>query len=90
MNRPDRATENCTLYGSASKLLTQSFITQLRRNRVLEESMVLLDPENNLEKGRVTLVYKLKVEELEDQIYEDVREIEKVLNNLLLIRDIYY
>ena len=78
MTRPEKATEGCTLYGSASKLLTQTFITKLRRNRVLEETLIFLDPDNNLEVGRITLVYKLKVEELEDKIYEDVREIEKV------------
>ncbi|CAI2366387.1 unnamed protein product [Moneuplotes crassus] len=78
MTRPEKATENCTLYGSASKLLTQSFITKMRRDKVIEETMILLDPDNNLEIGRVSLVWKLTVEELEDRIYEDVREIEKV------------
>jgi len=78
MNRAEKATEGCTLYGSASKLLTQSFITKLRRDNILEETLILVDPDNNLEVGRVSLVYKLKVEELEDKIYEDVREIEKV------------
>jgi len=78
MTRPEKATENCTLYGSASKLLTQAFITKMRRNRIIEETLVLLDPDNNLEVGRVTLIFKLTVEELEDKIYEDVREIEKV------------
>ena len=78
MTKPEKATEGCTLYGSASKLLTQTFITKLRRNKVLEETLIFLDPDNNLEVGRITLIYKLKVEELEDKIYEDVREIEKV------------
>ena len=78
MTRPDKATENCTLYGSASKLLTQSFITTMRRDKIIEETLILLDPDNNLEVGRVSLIWKLTVEELEDRIYEDVREIEKV------------
>jgi chromosome segregation ATPase len=68
------------LYGSASKLLTQSFITKLRRDKVVEETLILVDPDDSsqsLEVGRVSLAYKLTVEELEDKIYEDVREIEK-------------
>ena len=76
--RLERATEGCTLYGSASKLLTQTFITKLKRNRVLKKTLIFLDHDNNLEVGRITLVYKLKVEELEDKIYEDVSKIEKV------------
>ena len=78
INRPSQVTQGCTLYGSASKLLTQSFITKMRRSKVLEETLILVDPDNNLEVGRITIVYKLKLEELEDRIYEDVREIEKV------------
>lgn len=78
MTRPDKATEGCVLYGSASKLLTQSFITKLRRDKVIEETLILADSDNNLEVGRVTMAFKLQVEELEDKIYEDVREIEKV------------
>ena len=77
INRPSQVTQGCTLYGSASKLLTQSFITKMRRSKVLEETLILVDPDNNLEVGRITIVYKLKLEELEDRIYEDVREIEK-------------
>lgn len=88
ITRPSQATDGCTLYGSASKLLTQSFITKMRRNRVLEETLILLDSDSNLEVGRITLVFKLKVEELEDKIYEDVREIEKVYYDPFQTEDI--
>lgn len=49
----------------------------LRRNKVLEKDMNLYDQDSINEMGHLSLVYKLKIENFEDQVYEDVREIEK-------------
>lgn len=49
----------------------------LRKDKVLEKDMSLYDQENIKELGHLHLVFKLKIENFEDQIYEDNREIEK-------------
>lgn len=49
----------------------------LRKNKVVDKEMILYDQDSIKEMGRLSLVYKLKIENFEDQIYEDVREIEK-------------
>lgn len=50
----------------------------LRRNSVLEKEFLLVDNDNVKENGRLTMAFRLKIEELEDKVYEDVREVEKV------------
>lgn len=49
----------------------------LRRDKVLEKDMTLFDQDSVKELGHLALVFKLKIENFEDQIYEDNREIEK-------------
>ena len=55
----------------------------MRRNKVIEETLIFQtaperDQTQGEEIGRITLYFKLEICELEDKIYEDVREIEKV------------
>lgn len=49
----------------------------MRRDKVIEKEMSLYDQDSIKEMGHLNLVYKLKIENFEDQIYEDNREIEK-------------
>lgn len=58
-------------------MLTQNFITMLRKSQVLEKEMKLMDSDSIKEMGSLNLVFKLKIDNFEDQVYEDVREIEK-------------
>ena len=54
------------MYASGSYVLTQSFITCLRRDKVIEREMKLMDKDSIKELGIVNLVYKLKVTDFED------------------------
>ena len=59
-------------------MLTQNFITSLRRSPTVPREEVLLDPRDGSEEvGRVGLSYSLQIEQLDDQVFEDNREIEK-------------
>lgn len=49
----------------------------MRRDKVIEKEMSLYDQDSIKEMGHLSLVYKLKIENFEDQIFEDNREIEK-------------
>jgi hypothetical protein len=57
--------------------MTQNFITMMRKHKVLEKDMKLYDAEGVQEMGHMALLFKLKIESFEDQVYEDVREVEK-------------
>ena len=50
----------------------------MRRNKVIDETFKFMDADNVVEVGQITMYFKLQIEGLEDRIYEDVREIEKV------------
>jgi uncharacterized protein YacL (UPF0231 family) len=43
----------------------------LRRDKVLEKDMSLYDQDSLKEMGHLHLVFKLRIENFEDQIYED-------------------
>ena len=65
--------------------MTQKFITELRaQNRdslgAVKKEEVLVDTSSGGmdELGRITLEYQLNMESMEDIIYEDNREIEKI------------
>ncbi|CDW82949.1 UNKNOWN [Stylonychia lemnae] len=70
--------KNSKLYASGSYVLSQNFITMLRKDKVLEKDMSLYDQDSVKEMGHLNLVFKLRIDNFEDQIYEDNREIEKV------------
>jgi len=65
------------LHGSANRLMTQNFITKMRRNKVIDETLKFNDGEEK-EVGQISMYFKLHIEALEDKIYEDVWEIEKI------------
>ncbi len=77
VTRPAEVTTGAVLHGSANEVMTQNFITRLRRNRGVEKTLIFLTSDEQEEVGRLTAVFMLKIEGLEDKIYEDVREIEK-------------
>ena len=54
------------MYASGSYVLTQNFLTRLRRKEVLEQEMKLFDADNIKELGSITLIYKLKIDTFED------------------------
>ena len=55
----------------------------MRKKKVVEETLKFTttperDQIEGYEIGQMTVYFKLQIEELEDKIYEDVREIEKI------------
>eukprot|EP00347_Sterkiella_histriomuscorum_P020316 403338277 len=77
VNDTNSLLKNSKLYASGSYVLSQNFITMLRKDKVLEKDMSLYDQDSVKEMGHLNLVFKLRIENFEDQIYEDNREIEK-------------
>ena len=53
--------KNSTLYASGSYVLTQHFLTTLRKKKLVEQDMVLYDADGVKEMGQMQLVYKLKI-----------------------------
>ena len=58
--------------------MTQNFITKMRRNKVVEETLIFTEGDTQNEIGRFTAYFKMLIEAVDDRIYEDVRAIEKI------------
>ncbi|TNV85137.1 hypothetical protein FGO68_gene5346 [Halteria grandinella] len=82
-NDANQLLKNSVLYASSSYVVTQNFLSNLRANRDIKDKVekredIMYDQAGAEEQGRITCSYSLLIEGLDDLIYEDNREIEKV------------
>ncbi|TNV85113.1 hypothetical protein FGO68_gene6217 [Halteria grandinella] len=82
-NDANQLLKNSVLYASSSYVVTQNFLSILRTNRDIRDKVekredIMYDQAGAEEQGRITCSYSLLIEGLDDLIYEDNREIEKV------------